>query len=203
MKLKYERFEGVGCFYVRGNPLNVADFRVLTIGLDAMVKTLDETLLINLSASTLAPDELNALVQIKKALATVTKQKIHWVYKDKALGDFATVELFVSRLSGSKFRQIGERIKLDDQLYLLSEQLKALEEKVGEIGGNDQNAQKLILENKVLKEQARTLDESVHWQKARIDLQEAQVSEDVDLPQKTTDILTELKKVFPDGVEQL
>jgi hypothetical protein len=211
VKLKYERYEGLGCLYVRG-AVDITQFKLLVVGLDTLAKDLEETLLVNLSAAALDAAIVPTLVQIKKKLSASTHQKIYWVAKDKGVGDFVTIDLFLSRLNGFKFRQIADRIKLEDEVHGLSENQKQLETKEAELGGSAANARAIVLENKILREQKRILEESLVWQRARIALQEPvepatklapvgteEAVPDEELPVKIKNLKAELKKVL--GVE--
>lgn len=194
MKLKYERFEGLGCFSIRGN-LSSAQLKIVVIGLESMVHDLEETLLVNLSNAAITdPLIAPALLALKKKLATQSKQKIYWICKEKTVGDFPTTDLFISRLTGFKFRQIGDRIKLDDQLYALSEEVKYCDTKIAELGGDEQNAQKVIIENKVLRAQKRILEEATLWQDHRMKNQAHIASTDPDVTTKTAEALKALKE---------
>ncbi len=197
MKLKYERFEGMGCFYVRGM-VDASQIKLLAIGLETIAAKLEETLLVHVGHAKLNPQVTPLLIQFKKKLAGLTTQKIHWICTEKGLGDFNTLDFFFSRLTGVKFRQVGERIRLDDQISIASETIKELEAKLQEVGGDAQNAHRLILEANMLKEQKRIITECVKFQDLRIRLQEKIPSDDKELPQKITDTLDALKKA---GIE--
>ena len=197
MKLKYERFDGLGCMAIRG-VIDANQFKLLVVGLESLVNDLEETLLVNLSNAVISdPNALKALAEIKKKLMARAQQKIYWIHKDRSIGDFPTTDLFIARLSGSKFRQIGDRIKLDDQLYALAEEAHLCEARILELGGDEQNAQRVILENKVLRAQKRILEESVAWQDKRIKTQAHIAASDPDHDQKAAETL----KALNDGMK--
>jgi hypothetical protein len=185
MKLKYERFEGLGCLSIRG-VVNPAQFKLLIVGIESMVQDLEETLLVNLSNANVSdPAVVQGLTELKKKLGSHSKQKIYWICKERTIGDFPTTDLFIQRLSGFKFRQIGDRIKLDDQLYAVAEEIRQIEARIVELGGDEQNAQKVILENKVLREQKRILEQCVQWQDHRMKAQAHVASTDPENTEKT------------------
>ena len=184
MKLKYERFEGLGCLSIRGT-VDSPQFKLLVVGIESLVHDLEETLLLNLSNAAISdPVVVHGLAELKKKLGGLSKQKIYWICKEKGIGDFPTTDLFIQRLSGFKFRQIGDRIKLDDQLYAVTEAIHQAEARIAELGGDEQNAQKVILENKVLRQQKRILDESIHWQEHRMKAQAHVASTDPETEEK-------------------
>ncbi len=157
MKLKFERFEGLSLLSVRGQ-IDAHDVQVLKVGLENLMKDLTEPLAINCSIASFDPKISTELQKVKKQTSTLTKQKVFWVTKDRALQDAATPELMVQKLGGSKFRQIGERIKLDDQVFLLHESIKQAEQKLkshDSSGGGSLDA--LIRENAKLRGQDRIL----------------------------------------------
>ena len=194
MKLKYERFEGVSCLYVRGD-LTAEQLRLLTIGLETICKDLDQTLVINAAYANMDPSVVTVLTQVKKKLQS-NPQKIYWVCKDKHIGDFPTIDLFASRLTGFKFRQIGDRIKLDDEVFSLAEKIKLLEAREKEIEAGGHNPRNLILDNLTLKQQKRILVASTTWHEQRLGLQQPVVTEDAEVPVKTKEITDELQKLY-------
>jgi|GEM_PF-2391747 len=189
MKLKYERFEGLGCMSIRGF-VDEAQFKLLTVGLESIAADLDETLLVNLSNAAFSDAALlQGLAELKKKVSAHAKQKIYWICTERAIGDFPTTDLFISRLTGFKFRQIGERIRLDDQLYVLAEQVHQCETKIAELGGDEQNASSVILENKILREQKRILEQCIEWQENRLKHQVHVAATDPEVPEKTAEAL--------------
>ena len=195
MKLKFERFEGLSCFTIRGE-IKASELKILQVGLESLVKDLDSTLVVNFSLATV-PEALTAsLIAMKKALIPPEKIKIHWISPVKNLGDFPTLPPFTSRLTGMKHRQIGERLNLDDEIYALHEKSVALLAQVAALTGDEEKAHAMILQNRILKEQERILRESIHFQKERIKLQSAVPTLNADLPEKLAAIRTEVQRIF-------
>lgn len=170
MKLKYERFEGLGCLYVRG-PVDEKYAKLLQVGIETIAKDLEETLIINLTQASVLAAVLPPLTEFKKKTAAAAKHKIYWVGKDRAIADFPNVDVLISRMSGAKSRQIGEHIHSDDRFYELTEKSHQLDAQITQLGGNEENTNKLIYENTTLKEQKRLLDEFIKFQHARAKLQ--------------------------------
>jgi hypothetical protein len=195
VKLKYERFEGLGCLYVRG-PVDDKFGRLLQIGVETIARDLEETLVVNLTHALVSPTQVPVLVEFKKKADLLTNHKLYWISRDRAFGDFPTVELLVSRMSGAKSRQIGERIKMDDEVYLLTLRTQELQEKILQLGGDEDNAIKLIMENASLKEQKRILETVVKYQTARAKLQVLEPSADRDIGQKIEEGLELLKQYY-------
>ena len=195
MKLKYERFEGLGCLYVRGQ-VDEKFGKLLQIGIETIAKDLEETLVINLTLAKIDPLQIALLAEFKKKANELTKQKLYWISKDRGIGDFATIDIFISRMSGAKSRQIGERIKADDQSFEVLAQIQALQAKIKELGGDEDNVIKLINENASLKEQRRILESFGRFQNIRSKLQVLQPSQDKDTPQKINEGLELIKTYF-------
>ena len=197
MKLRYERFEVLSCFSLRGN-VEAAQLKVLQVGLETLVTGLQETLVINLMLANFPdPTTVQVLIEEKKKLAKLTKQKIHWISSQKGLGDFTALNVFTSRLNGFKPRQIGERIQLDDDIYSLQLRAQAVEKRILELGGDHDRAQAIILENKVLKEQFRILKETIRFQEERLKLQSFQASSDPDIAEKLKTAQAEFNSLNP------
>ena len=169
MKLKFEHFEGLSCLTVR-DTVTAEQLRLFIVGLDSIAKTLDQTLVINMMLAHHDATVTNVLSQTKKKFSTHA-QKIFWVGKEKPLADFQNIDLFVSRTPGSKMRQIAEKIKLDDEIYALTEKLKNLENREKEVEASGFDTHNLILENQIMKEQKRILDECIVWHEQRMGLQ--------------------------------
>ena len=195
MKLKFERFEGLSCFTVRGD-VKASELKILQVGLELLVKDLDTTLVVNFSLATVSEAIVAPLLAIKKSLSPPDKIKIHWISPIKILGDFPALPPFTSRLTGMKHRQIGERINLDDEIYALNEKLIHLTAQVAALSGDDNKAQAMILQNRILKEQERILRESTHFQRERMKLQSAVPSLNEELPQKLATVRTEVLRIF-------
>jgi hypothetical protein len=198
VKLKFERFEGLSSFSVRGE-ITAAQIKILQIGLENLVKDLDSTLVVNLRLAKI-DDSLTPVIQaIKKSLAPPEKIKLHWISSVKGVGDFSTLVVFTSRLTGFKHRQIGERLVLDDEIYELNQQLIELQEKVNGLSGNEDKALAHILENRTLKAQERVLKETIKHQKERLKLQVHIPTVNEELPEKMKVAREALKAAY--GVE--
>ena len=201
MKLKFERFEGLACLSLRG-PIEPPHHKVLEVGLETLAKELKETLVVNLRLATFSDAiTLPYLIEIKKKISALTQFKIHWISTQRGLGDFSAIDVFTSRLTGSKSRQIGERIHLDDEIYSLQLETLAIEKKILERGGDVDRAQAIILENRTLKEQSRILKQSIVWQEARLKLQSKQISFDSDLESRTQEAEADFKKANTNQVD--
>lgn len=194
MKLRFERFEGVSCFSIRGEIVD-AQVKLVEVGLETLCKSLEEDLMINLTLAGLTEQSLTHLLALKKKLPSLTKHKVYWVSPIKGLGDFQTISLLASRLPGFKVRQIGERIQLEDDVFTLQSKTMAAEKRIQELGGSQDSSAKIILENKILKEQERILKESIHWQEVRMKGQVKVPSKETDFAQKTAAALGEIKKL--------
>jgi hypothetical protein len=195
VKLKFERFEGLTSFSIRGN-ITVPEVKILQIGLDSLVKQLETPLIVNLVLADI-PDVLApVLLVLKKSLPPQTKHKIHWISTMKNVGDFPTLNAFISRLTGFKHRQIGERLIIDDQIHLLHEEVAQLKVKVLEASGDEAKAHELILQNQILKEQERILKSSITFQKERLKLQTHVPTQDEESVEKLKTVRQELKKAY-------
>ena len=195
MKLKFERFEGIACFAIRGN-VELSQLRILAIGLETLVKTLEEPLVVNFTLATLDPLYLKPLIDLKKLLAKSTKHKIYWIGKGKGLSDFLALNLIFQRLGGFKLRQIGERLTLEDEIYVLRAQVDELKAEVDKLGGDADQAQKIILENITLKEQNRMLNRTLTFMGERMKEQVRSTPSDPEYTQKVTTALEELKTAY-------
>jgi hypothetical protein len=195
MKLRYEQFEAIACFNVRGK-IEATQLRILAIGLETLIKDLQSPLVVNLTHAEVDEVYLKTLIEIKKALTKLTRQKLYWVGKGKGLFDFPEVSLLFSRLGGFKIRQIGERLKLEDSIFSLQTQMEYTKAKVDALGGDEDNAHKIILENKILREQARILKSTLQFQEERIKAQEKVPFEDAEYEEKVKVALETLKTAY-------
>jgi hypothetical protein len=200
VKLKFERFEGLTSFSVR-EEISAIDVKILQIGLETIVKSLDSTLVVNLSQAKWPDGLAPVLVAIKKHLPNQTTFKIHWVSPVRGVGDFPAMPTFTSRLQGFKHRQIGERLILDDQIHELAEKLTALQAKVAEVIGDESKAHELILRHRTLKEQERILKETIHTQKERMKLQVHMPTVNEELAEKLPPLIEEVKKAYGMDIE--
>ncbi len=195
MRLKLERFEGLASFSIRG-PVTQKEIKILQVGLDSLIHDLHEPLVINLSIAEIPTEFVPVLAQMKKHVASIAEDKISWVSSIKAIADFPNISLFASRLPGSKSRVIGERLQLEDEVYLAQEKIKTIEARILELGGEGDSSQKIILENLMLKEQERILRETVAWQTNRMKIQAPVPTEDKDIDIKIKAALTEVNKIY-------
>lgn len=200
MKLKFERFEGLACFSIR-EQLLPSHMPILQVGLETILKGLQETLVINFSLAHFDENVNQILQATKKGTASLTTQKVFWVSKAKGLGDFATLEIFVTRLNGFKHRQVGERIRLDDDVHVLQSEVKALEAKITALGGDQDRAWKIIVENRVYKEQERILKQSIKWQEDRMKVQAVVPTEDPENATQIGVVKAELKKLYGQDID--
>ncbi len=195
MKLKFERFEGIACFSIR-EKVELPHLRLLAIGLESLVKDLQEPLVVNYSLATIDALHLKTLIDLKKLLAKGTKHKIYWVGKGKGLSDFLEVGLLFSRLGGFKLRQIGERLALEDQVFTLNQSAELLKAEIDKLGGSGDQAQKIIMENQILREQNRILKKTLGFQEERMKLQVASSPSDPEYDQKVKQALEDLKAAY-------
>lgn len=200
MKLKFERFEGLCCFSVRGE-IPDAQLKIIELGIETLVKKLEETLIINLALATFSETGTKHFLETKKKIANETKHKIFWVTKEKGLGDFQSVSLLTSRLSGFKPRQIGERIQLEDDIFVIQSKVEQIEKQIVKLGGDQDRAHQIILENRVLKQQERVLKEAIKWHEARLKLQVKIPSVDEQYSEKLGPTLAEFQKLGLTGVD--
>ena len=200
MKLKYERFEGLGCLYVRGT-VDEKFSKLLQVGVETIAKDLDETLVVNLVQAKIDLSQMKSLLDFKKKVAGTTKQQLYWIAKDRTIGDFQTIDIFITRMSGVKSRQIGERIKSDDVMYDLTTQMQNLQAKILKLGGDEDNVVKLIMENTSLKEQKRILEAVVSYQTARAKVQVLEPSKDEEILPKTNEAYDLLKQYYGKDID--
>jgi hypothetical protein len=195
MKLKFERFEGISCFAIRG-PVELSQLRILAVGLETLVKTIEEPLVVNFTLATLDPLYLKPLIDLKKHLAKTTKHKVYWIGKGKGLSDFLTLNLLFQRLGGFKLRQIGERLTLEDEILVLRARVEELKSEVDRLGGDADQAQKIVMENITLKEQFRMLNRITSFMGERMKEQVRSTPSDPEYSQKVSTALEELKTAY-------
>jgi hypothetical protein len=195
MKLKFERFEGIACFSIRG-PIELTQLRVLAVGLETLVKSIEEPLIVNFTLAVFDPLYLKTLIELKKTLTKHTRFKIYWIGKGKGLSDFLDLSLLFSRLGGFKLRQVGDRISLEDEVYSLSGRADTLKAELEKLGGDTDQTQKIILENLTLKEQHRMLSKTLNQMGERMKEQTRSNPSDAEYNQKVTQALEELKTAY-------
>jgi hypothetical protein len=200
VKLKFERFEGIACFSVRGR-IELSQLRILAIGLETMIRGLEEPLIVNLTLAEFEPQYLKTLLDLKKILGKNSKQKIYWIGKAKGLTDFLSLSLLFSRLGGFRLRQIGEYLSAQDDLYELTARSEALKAELERLGGDGDQAQKIILENTSLKAQNRILTRTLELQDARMKEQTKSDPSDPEHDQKVSQALADLKTAYGEEIK--
>jgi hypothetical protein len=195
MKLKYEQFEGIASFTIRGR-IEASQFRLLAIGLESLVKETHTPLIVNLTRATFDEAYLKNLIELKKAIQKLTRQKLHWVGKTRGLCEFPEIGLLFSRLGGFKLRQIGERLKLEDEIFALNESLLIVKDQIARLGGDEDNAHRIILENKILREKERILKNTARFQEERMKRQVKNPSVETDHDEKVRAALDAIKTGF-------
>jgi hypothetical protein len=195
MKLKFERFDGIASFTLRGR-IELSQFRILAIGLETLVKTLEEPLIVNVSLIEIDAQYAANLIELKKILTKASKQKIYWVGKIKGLTDFNDLSLLFSRLGGFKLRQTGERLTLEDEVFKLTHQVEALKAETERLGGDGDQAMKIVLENQILREQNRGLKKTIKFTEARMKGQTKSSPSDTEYEQKVKQALEDLKTAY-------
>ena len=198
MKLKYERFVGLGCFYIRG-VIEPAQFKMLLVGLETILNELEEPTLIHGANAFFEKNEITVLQEFKKRVNANSKHKVYWIMKEKPLGDYGTIELAMSRFAGGKFRQIAERIRLDDQLFTLKEKIKLAEQALAQLTDESTNVNQVLLNSESIRAQRKTLNECLEWQRFRIGHQSLESSTDEEINEKTKVLIADLRKQL--GVE--
>jgi hypothetical protein len=166
MKIQYTRYTELSCFTIRG-VVGPSEFKMLQLGFDLLFKELEEILVLNLVNAQIAPELLPVMLEYKKNIVKLTKHKIYWITKDKGLGDFIKMELLLSRLQGSKFRSIGDRIILDDQIYELEQEIVSTEAQIEQLGFDESSSRKAIQQNSMVKTEKNSLEGCLKWQKRR------------------------------------
>jgi hypothetical protein len=197
MKLKYEQFEGIGSFTIRGR-IEAAQFRLLAIGLESLVKNTPSPLVVNLTRAPFDEAYTKNLIELKKTVQKLTRQKIYWIGKVRGLCDFPEIGLLFSRLGGFKLRQVGDRLKLEDDLFDIHGQLVSIKKRIEELGGDEDNAHRLILENKILREKLRILSQTVRVQEERMKAQQATPVTDTEHVEKVRVARESIKTGFGD-----
>jgi hypothetical protein len=195
VKLKYEQFEGISAFSIRGR-IESTQVRLLAIGLETLVKDLQTPLIVNLGLADIDEAYLKTLLELKKILSKSTRQKLHWVGTLKGLCEFKDLGLLFSRLNGFKIRQIGERLKLEGEIHLIYAQVEQVKAQVEKLGGDESNAHKIILENRILREQQRILKNTISLQVERMKLQKLVPTQDSEYAEKVKGALEALKSGY-------
>ncbi len=197
MKLKYEQFEGIGSFTIRGR-IEAAQFRLLAIGLESLAKNTPSPMVVNVTRAPFDEAYTKNLIELKKAVQKLTRHKIYWIGKVRGLCDFPEISLLFSRLGGFKLRQVGERLKLEDDLFGIHEQIESVRKRIEELGGDEDNAHRLILENKILREKLRILSQTVRAQEERMKSQQSTPATDPEHVEKVRVAREAIKTGFGD-----
>jgi DNA repair ATPase RecN len=151
MRLKMDEQENMMVLSVRG-VVEPKHLRMLIIGCESMLKKKPNYMIFNFARAQLSDSEAVILNEIKKKLEKHTTGKMIWISKKKPLGDFQTADLYFSRLTGSKSRQLAEKITLDDTIDELYELKQNAELKLKNLIGDDENThQQALIENQNLK----------------------------------------------------
>jgi hypothetical protein len=200
VKLKFERFEGIACFTVRGR-IELSQLRILAIGLETMIRGLEEPLIVNLTLAEFEPQYVKTLLDLKKILGKNSKQKLYWIGKTKGLSDFLSLSLLFSRLGGFRLRQIGDYLSAQDDLYALAARSEALRAELERLGGDGDQAQKIILENRSLKAQNRILIRTLGVLKERMKEQTKSDPSDPEHDQKVNQALADLKTAYGEEIK--
>ena len=166
MKIQLQRYIDLTCFTVR-EQVEAKDFKMLQVGLDHLLKGLEENLVLNLMNAKIDPAIIPLLAELKKKMSTQTKLKINWVSPEKGVGDFLKLEHFTARLPGSRMRKIGDRIILDDQIYLLETEIAQIEANIKASGFDEETSKKALLLNHISKAQAKSLEGCLKFQRIR------------------------------------
>ena len=200
MKILYNRYTEFSCFTIRGQ-IGANEWRMLHLGFDLMFKSLEEMLVINLIHAEIPADVLPQMQEHKKGVAKLTKQKVFFISKEKGLGDFPKFELLLSRFQGSKMRQIGDLIILEDQVYALETEIAATEAKIQHLGFDENSSKVEIQKNYMVKAKKTSLDGCLKWQRLR-KVHEQKVPSTVDdLDLKIQSTLEELITVLGKDVD--
>ncbi len=168
MRVKIDDIDGLRILSVRGK-IEPKHLRMLLIGCDSMFQKPTAYLIFNFTRAELAETEIAAMATYKKAKdKTDFKGKVIWISKNKQFGEFLNTEIYFSRHSGSKFRQVAEKVKLDDHIDELYEAKHAAEQKLKAIIGDDDTSHLLaVTENQNLKIKKRILSEQIEFMKKR------------------------------------
>ena len=166
MKMHYNRFTDMGCFTIRGE-IGPREWKMLQLGFNAYFKDLEEMMVINLVNATISPEVLPEIISFKKGFPNMTKQKELIVSKEKGLGDYPKFEILLTRFQGPKIRQICKRIVLEDEVYVMEQEIADFEQKIKDLGFDEGSAKKEIQKNIMIKTSNRAMEESIRALKNR------------------------------------
>lgn len=187
MKIIFNRYTEMSCFTLRGL-IGINEWRMLKLGFDLMFKTLEGMLVINLINAEISPEVLPLMLEYKKGISKLTKQKVFVVQKERGLGDFPKFELLLTRFQGSKMRQIGELIIVEDQIFALEQEIAAIDAKIQQLGFDENSSKIEIQKNIMVKTKGVALDGCLKWQRERKTAMQKVPSdvEDLDIKLKAT-----------------
>ncbi len=195
MKLKFERYPGISCFYVRG-PVETAKIKVLLVSLETILKDQEEPIIIHMGYATLAAQEA-AIVSAYKKKLTVRKFPLYWISSERTVGDIATMDLLIPRVFyNPKTVPIAAHIKLEDEIYAMHMKGELLQREIGKMGGSEESVEKTLLENEILKAQKQALEQTISSISMRLNFQSPLVSEDKDILVKIEKLRGDLAKIL-------
>lgn len=166
MKIAYNRFIEMSCFTIR-EKIGAPELKMLELGLEPIFKELEVMMVVNLVHAKIDPAFLPTVIAFKKKINSLTKQKVFWIAKYKGLGDFPKIDLMLSRFQGSKMRQIGDRINLEDQIYELEAEIATIEAQILKLDFNEAQTKKANQKNELIKMQKDALDACLKFQMKR------------------------------------
>jgi DNA-directed RNA polymerase specialized sigma subunit len=195
MKIHYHRYSEMGCFTIRGL-VGANEWKMLQLGFNLLFKELQEMLIINMTNADIATETVADVQEYKKGIAKQTKHKVFIISKEKGVGDFPKFELLLSRFQGSKMRQIGDRIILEDQIYNLERDIAGLEAQIVALGFDENSSKKEIQRNSMVKAQKKSLDGCLKWQRLRKTTIQKVPSDMEDLDNRIKANVDELAKIL-------
>jgi hypothetical protein len=160
MKMHYNRFTDMGCFTIRGD-IGPREWKMLQLGFNAYFKDLEEMMVINLTHATMTPEVMAEMIAFKKSFPNMTQQKVLIVSKEKGLGDFPKFEILLTRFQGPKIRQICRRIALEDEVFLIEQEIEAFDQKIKDLGYDESSAKKEIQKNIMIKTLSRAMEAQI------------------------------------------
>ena len=160
MKMHYNRFTDMGCFTIRGE-IGTREWKMLQLGFNAYFKDLEEMMVINLTNASMTPEVMAEMIAFKKSFPSLTQQKVLIVSKEKGLGDFPKFEILLTRFQGPKIRQICRRISLEDEAHVIEQDIEAFEQKIKDLGYDENSAKKEIQKNIMIKTLSRAMSAQI------------------------------------------
>lgn len=166
MKIHYNRYTEMGCFTIRGM-IGPNEWKMLQLGFNLLFKDMQEMFVINMANADISPEVVPSIQEYKKTIPKLTKHKTFIISKEKGVGDFPKFDLLLSRFQGSKMRQIGDKIILEDQIYLLEKNIAAVEAQIAALGFDENSSKKEIQRNIMAKTMKKSLEGCLKWQRLR------------------------------------